>query len=275
MGNEDRRTEHPGLTGAHHGIRFAGMWNRVVEEFHYVTSEDWTLDAVGCHWDAVTYYDDINANTYAYFRRFTDGLKYCTIPDQSYVLDLCCRTGNGTGFFWRNNKVKKAVCADVSPRMLKLASDYLSRLGVVHRTVLLRDYRLPLPDNEFDAVICFETIEHISRPGVFLKELSRVTKPGGELLLTTPRILWGPIHWIAAITGLHHSEGPHSFLSKPRLYNLLRQAGFAIETCAPRVLIPAGPGPLVRLGERLERRSPRLSGIFALRNIVICRKQTA
>jgi 2-polyprenyl-3-methyl-5-hydroxy-6-metoxy-1,4-benzoquinol methylase len=43
-----------------------------------------------------------------------------------------------------------------------------------------------LQDNFFDVVICFQLIEHIKDDKTLLKEIHRVLKPGGKLLLTTP-----------------------------------------------------------------------------------------
>jgi ubiquinone/menaquinone biosynthesis C-methylase UbiE len=43
-----------------------------------------------------------------------------------------------------------------------------------------------LEDNYFDVVICFQLIEHIQDDNTLLKEIFRVLKPGGKLLLTTP-----------------------------------------------------------------------------------------
>ena len=39
---------------------------------------------------------------------------------------------------------------------------------------------------EFDAVLCSEVLEHVPHPELALRELARVTKKGGVLLLTAP-----------------------------------------------------------------------------------------
>ena len=43
-----------------------------------------------------------------------------------------------------------------------------------------------LQENSFDRVFSFQVIEHIENDRLFLKEIHRVLKPGGEAFLTTP-----------------------------------------------------------------------------------------
>ncbi len=45
---------------------------------------------------------------------------------------------------------------------------------------------LPFEDNSFDAVVSFQVIEHIEEDEALVKEIHRVLKPGGVLVLTTP-----------------------------------------------------------------------------------------
>ena len=47
---------------------------------------------------------------------------------------------------------------------------------------------LPFANEQFDAVISMEGIEHIVNYTGFISELSRVTNPGGIVILTTPNI---------------------------------------------------------------------------------------
>lgn len=50
------------------------------------------------------------------------------------------------------------------------------------------DAPLPWPDQQFDAVISTEGIEHLENHFFFLREICRILKPGGLLILTTPNI---------------------------------------------------------------------------------------
>jgi ubiquinone/menaquinone biosynthesis C-methylase UbiE len=43
-------------------------------------------------------------------------------------------------------------------------------------------------DNSFDTVVTFQVIEHIGNDHLFVKEIYRVLKPNGKLLLSTPNI---------------------------------------------------------------------------------------
>lgn len=45
---------------------------------------------------------------------------------------------------------------------------------------------IPEPDGSFDAVMCIEVLEHLPAPVDALRELARLLKPGGVLVLTAP-----------------------------------------------------------------------------------------
>jgi ubiquinone/menaquinone biosynthesis C-methylase UbiE len=46
-----------------------------------------------------------------------------------------------------------------------------------------------IKDNSIDFVVTFQVIEHIQNDEKFIKEIYRVLKPGGKLILTTPNLL--------------------------------------------------------------------------------------
>jgi 2-polyprenyl-3-methyl-5-hydroxy-6-metoxy-1,4-benzoquinol methylase len=49
--------------------------------------------------------------------------------------------------------------------------------------------RLPLPDASVDTAAAVEVIEHLENPRAFVRELARVVRPGGWVVVTTPNQL--------------------------------------------------------------------------------------
>lgn len=250
-----------------------GILTRIALEYKYITTIEWTLRETGNFWDSIIDYDEINKNTQSYFRRFIDGFRLSNLPDNSYVLDICSRTGNGTLFFWERKKIKKAVCADFSKSFLEICSRRLNEQDITFEQKLVKELPLPFEKAEFDGILCFETVEHVSRPDIFIKELSRVLKKGGEMILTTPNNLWELIFSIAAVLELHHSEGPHRCISRKRLHKYIKDAGFTLAKEETTVLVPAGPSFLIKAGKWIEKRTKNsLMPLIGLRRIFICRK---
>ena len=250
---------------------------RAVDEVGHWLRREWSFADVGMHWDLTEDYDEVNAETYSYFRRFTDGMRLSDdcMAQGAHVLDFCARTGNGTLHFYQHGKVGSAVCVDVSERQGEICRQRLEDGGLERFLwVKVGDPVFPFRDGECDAVLCFETIEHFPKPGVLVVELGRVTRAGGVMVLTTPNVLWEPAHALAAVLGLHHSEGPHRFIGYGRLVRMVSGAGFEIARAETTVLIPAGPPAVVRLGEWIERETKdTLMPWLGLRRVLVCRKQ--
>lgn len=51
------------------------------------------------------------------------------------------------------------------------------------------DGRLPHADDALDATVAIEVVEHVEDSFAFLRELARVTRPGGTVVVTTPNVV--------------------------------------------------------------------------------------
>lgn len=98
--------------------------------------------------------------------------------------------GAGEGFFAR--KLKDAGYGAVE------ATDYVAEGFLcpdIPFTQANLAERLPFPDHHFDCVVSVEVIEHLENHFAFVSELVRVTKPGGQLVITTPNVMSISSRW--------------------------------------------------------------------------------
>lgn len=74
---------------------------------------------------------------------------------------------------------------------------------------------LDFADAAFDVVTCFEVIEHVGDAAKLMRELARVLKPGGALVLSCPSlhfpVTYDPINTALAARGTHVSVGAYAY----------------------------------------------------------------
>ncbi len=99
------------------------------------------------------------------------------------VLDLAC--GSGYGLSVLGQAGARPLGVDVS----MAAALEARRCNLEARVLVANGTKLPFRDRSFDAVVSFETIEHLQNRGRFLGELSRVLRDQGLLILSTPNAL--------------------------------------------------------------------------------------
>jgi SAM-dependent methyltransferase len=117
---------------------------------------------------------------------------------QARVLDI----GAGQGAF--SEKLRDAG-AEVSA--CDVVPEQFSVQGVEFRAVK-SDGTLPFDAATFDAAVAIEVVEHIDGHERFFSEVSRVLRPGGLVLFTTPNILSLKSRLRFLFTGFFYSFGP-------------------------------------------------------------------
>lgn len=98
------------------------------------------------------------------------------------VLDIASGSGYGTAII--NSYGCRVIGVDSDREVVSYAHGSLGQRGFLAGDAL----DLPFRANSFDAVVSFETIEHLSDPDRFLAELCRVLTPTGKLICSTPNI---------------------------------------------------------------------------------------
>ena len=99
------------------------------------------------------------------------------------VLDVA--SGEGYGSALMATRALSVAGVDISP-------DAVAHAGAMYakqRNLTFAEgscTKLPFADATFDAVVSFETIEHIAEQNEFLDEIKRVLKPAGLLVISSP-----------------------------------------------------------------------------------------
>ena len=84
---------------------------------------------------------------------------------------------------------------------------------------------LPFEDNFFDLVICSEVMEHIPDEQAAAREITRVAKPGTNIVLSVPRYLPERICWALSDDYFNANQGHVRIYTKDRLISLMEAAG--------------------------------------------------
>ena len=111
-----------------------------------------------------------------------------------HVLDVAAGTGDLSRAFARKvGPTGSVVMSDINGAMLKAGRDRLIDAGVLVPTVLCDAEQLPFPDAEFDLVSVAFGLRNMTHKDKALREMQRVLKPGGKLLVLEFSKPWAPL----------------------------------------------------------------------------------
>lgn len=165
-------------------------------------------------------------NKEPFFEKILSDLRFAKIarhiPPNARVLDLGCGY-NGNLLQKIRRKISGGAGLDISVNR-EIEDSKIS--------LIAHDLNNPLPfsDSEFDVVSSLANLEHLHQPEDSLKEIQRVLKPGGILLLTTPSVCAKPILETLAflrIVSREEIRDHKNYFNKKILTDLCKKAGFA------------------------------------------------
>lgn len=100
------------------------------------------------------------------------------------VLDIAGGTGDlAKEFVKQAGKSGEVWHTDINESMLRVGRDRLLNKGLITPTLLCDAEKLPFPDNYFDRVSVAFGLRNMTHKDHALKEMQRVLKPGGKLLV--------------------------------------------------------------------------------------------
>ena len=161
-----------------------------------------------------------------FFRPSHDKLiETLSLRPNTAVLDVGCGTGRFLARMLEANPSIAATGLDLSSGMIEQAQTNLEAFG--NRVCLIRgdSEKLPFGDNAFDAVTCVHSFHHYPHQGRVLREMHRVLKPGGQLVIVDANrdSWWG---WLVFDGVVRTIEGLIHHCSAQQFEGLFESAGF-------------------------------------------------
>lgn len=115
----------------------------------------------------------------AFYSKYTDALR--PARPAARVLDVGCGVGQVVG----------RLSADgIEAYGVEISEPSVARaLRVCPRVQVYDGRQLPFPDNYFAATGTLNVLEHVDEPEAYVREMVRVTEPGGVVVISSPNFL--------------------------------------------------------------------------------------
>jgi SAM-dependent methyltransferase len=128
---------------------------------------------------------------------------------------------------------------------IDISRDQLDKNKTIQESILGDLQTYPLPKNEFDVVVCWTVLEHLSRPDDALLNMFASVQPGGLVILGFPNLVsikgvvtkFTPLWFHTLFYRLQHyksSPFPTYFrmaIMPHRIMRLAEKNGFSVELC--------------------------------------------
>ncbi|GAB6180517.1 hypothetical protein JCM14036_18360 [Desulfotomaculum defluvii] len=153
------------------------------------------------------------------------------------VLDVGCGTGNNSLLLARKGFSTTGV--DMSEKMLHIARYKAAKESINVKFMQANASQLPFSDQSFATVICFLMLEFSEDPELVIKEIYRVLRPQGYLILAFLN-RYSPWTMLRKLRAKRKPSvySQARFLGSNEVALLLRNAGFTDETWQRAIYFP-------------------------------------
>jgi ubiquinone/menaquinone biosynthesis C-methylase UbiE len=138
------------------------------------------------------------------------------LPSKGFLLDAGGGTGRVSVHF--NTLAGKVVVSDLSFPMLFQAS---RKRGII--PVQSHTEQLPFGNESFDRILVVDALHHFCDQRQAVRELIRVLKPGGRMVIEEPDINLFPVKIVALLENLFRMQS--LFLSSSEICRMISQNG--------------------------------------------------
>ena len=148
------------------------------------------FDAVSARYDLMN--DLMSGGLHRLWKRFT--LEQSGVRPGQRVLDAAGGTGDLARLFAKRVGPSGAVVlSDLNFSMLSRGRDRLTDAGILLPLVQCDAERLPFPSGHFDCVCIGFGLRNVTRKAEALREMTRVLRPGGCVLVLEFSQVWAPL----------------------------------------------------------------------------------
>jgi 2-polyprenyl-3-methyl-5-hydroxy-6-metoxy-1,4-benzoquinol methylase len=148
------------------------------------------------------------------------------------VLDIGCGEGRIVNYLLKIGNTKEVIGLDVNVIHLKW-----------HENRICGDAQfLPFKNATFDSVTCIEVLEHLQNPELCVREINRVLKTGGSVVLSSPTLniplpilvsIFRKFIGMELTDSVKSSDRHHHVFSTNNLINMLNSNDFNLENIIP------------------------------------------
>jgi SAM-dependent methyltransferase len=232
----------------------------------------WQDTDVENHWDNVAdiYIAENEKVKNTHNQRFTESIKYLELTGKSTVLNISSRDCEANDYIKNSFPTISVINAEISQGLIDVAK----KVRPYAQQIKIGTYsKLPFENARFDRIICLETLEHVSEPIKFLKELHRISTINARLVLSCPpQTSEIPYRIYTALFG-GHGEGPHRFLPSSEVKAMFEKTGWKLTFHKGTLLIPAGPFFLQNLCEFIiQKLQNTFISELGIRQFYVCEK---
>lgn len=148
------------------------------------------FDSVAGKYDVMN--DLMSVGLHRLWKRFAVGVSGVRAGQR--VLDVAGGSGDMSRLFLKKvGGSGQVVLTDINNAMLRVGRDRLLDEGLATPVVQCDAERIPFPDNYFDCVSIAFGLRNVTRKDAALREMRRVLKPGGRLIVLEFSKVWKPL----------------------------------------------------------------------------------
>lgn len=150
------------------------------------------------------------------------------INAEDAVLDIGC--GDGPFALFCANRGAEVIFADIDKQKVDAVEQMLRSANARAILPLVTDANpLPLENERVNKIIAMEVLEHVEDPAAFMRELTRVAKPGALFLITVPDPIAENVQKTLAPAAYFEHPNHIRVFQRDEFEKLILDAGLVIE----------------------------------------------